>query len=96
MPPTSHPRGLLARTRAARRRRTLDKRALRAEFELKQPRGFRARLRAYAESVEDLERARVHAGLWALRPRAAVPVRERTTAGASPPHCARRPPDVRA
>jgi hypothetical protein len=54
-----------------RRRRALDRAAVRAEFELEpQPRGIMARLRAYARSVEELEHARVHAHLWAGRPRA--------------------------
>jgi hypothetical protein len=54
-----------------RRSRALDRAALRAEFELEPaPRGIMARLRAYARSVEELEHARVHAHLWAGRPRA--------------------------
>jgi hypothetical protein len=70
MPPSSRPTGFLARRRAARRCRELDQQALREEFMLERPRGLLARLRAYAASVEDLERARVHASLWASRPRA--------------------------
>jgi hypothetical protein len=69
----SHPSGLLKRRRAARRCRALDRAALRAEFELDPPRGLRARLRAYARSVESLEHARLHAHLWAGRPRATAP-----------------------
>ena len=54
-----------------RRCRALDRGALRAEFELDPaPSGMLARLRAYARSVEELEHARVHAHLWAGRPRA--------------------------
>ena len=37
---------------------------------LERPRGLIARLKACAASVEDLEGARVHASLWASRPRA--------------------------
>jgi hypothetical protein len=68
--PDSPKTGLLARRRAARRCRILDQQALREEFQLERPRGLAARLKAYAASVEDLERARVHARLWASRPRA--------------------------
>ena len=77
MPAFSDPTGLLPRRRAERRRRELDQRALREEFMLERPRGLMARLKAYAASVEDLERARVHASLWASRPRA-------TPSGAKP------------
>ncbi len=70
MPAPSRPTGFLARRRAERRRRELDRQALREEFMLERPRGLMARLKAYAASVEDLERARVHASLWASRPRA--------------------------
>jgi hypothetical protein len=66
-----HPRGPLKRRRAIRRSRALDRAAVLAEFDLEPaPRGMMARLRAYARSVEDLEHARVHAHLWAGRPRA--------------------------
>lgn len=69
MPDSPNTAGRLARRRAARRRRALDNQALRAEFELERPRGLVARLKAYAASVEDLERARVHTSLWTGRPR---------------------------
>jgi hypothetical protein len=65
----------MARRRAQRRRRALDNQALRAEFELERRRGLAARMKAYAASVEDLERARVHASLWAGRPRPVQVVR---------------------
>jgi hypothetical protein len=68
----SHPSGLLKRRRAARRCRALDRAALRAEFELDPPYGLRARLRACARSVKSLEPTRLHAHLWAGRPRAAA------------------------
>ncbi len=70
MPPSSHPTGYFARRRAERERRELDQKALREEFMLERPRGLMARLKAYAASVDDLERARIHASLWASRPRA--------------------------
>lgn len=72
---SSYSPGPMSRRRAERRRRALDRHAVRAEFELDRPRGLRARLKAYAESVEDLERARVHATLWTGRPRPAAPER---------------------
>jgi hypothetical protein len=65
----------------------LDQRALREEFELERPRRLVARLKAYAASVADLERARIHASLWASRPRA-VPADREHAPSASParPH----------
>ena len=80
------------RRRADRHRRILDRAAVRAEFELDPPQGWRARLRAYAQSVEDLERARIHAHLWARQPRA-TPAPSATAAPASdaaPKRTARR------
>jgi hypothetical protein len=56
---SSHPAGLLQRRRAARRRRAEIRRALRGEFVVDAPHGLRARLRAYARSVQELERARL-------------------------------------
>ena len=83
MPASSDPTGFLARRRAERRRRELDQQALREEFMLERPRGLMARLKAYAASVEDLERARVHASLWASRPRA-TPVDAKAAPDAQP------------
>jgi hypothetical protein len=84
MPESSNTNGPPARRRAERRRRALDNQALRQEFQLERPRGLVARLRAYAASVEDLERARVHASLWVGRPRP-VPVSEVDAARAASP-----------
>lgn len=51
--------------RLARLRRRVDGRALRAEFELEQPRGLAA-LRAFSRQIGELERARMTARVRAL------------------------------
>jgi hypothetical protein len=55
----SHPAGSPKRRRAARRRRAEIRQALRSEFVVDPPRGLVARLRAHAQSVQELERARL-------------------------------------
>jgi hypothetical protein len=79
------PPGFLKRRRAARDVRALDKQALREEFCLDPPRGFAQRLRAYAQSVEELEMARAHAHLWTGRPRpSAAPAADSVAPAAAP------------
>jgi hypothetical protein len=55
----AHAAGSPTRRRAARRRRAEIRRALRSEFVVDPPRGLVARLRAHAQSVQELERARL-------------------------------------
>jgi hypothetical protein len=57
---TSYRDGPRSGWRARRKERALDKRALRAEFEIDRPRGF-ARVRAFVAEVGELEAARLRA-----------------------------------